>query len=410
MGLHGVLLWSGLLGCAGASFFFALAETALFSLGKRRAQQLGESRQGRHVMRLLEQPSDLLATIVLGNTMANSCLVTLALWPALNGSWNPVRTLAGVLVFILVCCEVLPKTLAVRAPQRWALRVAVPMVWLQNATRWFQRLSQSLNSKLLDLVIPASVKPSRTTTDEDYQELLEMAYQQGTLASSEKEIILQIISLDRKTARDVMQPRATMASISDELSIEEMVEAARKFKHVRLPIYDETPDTIVGILNTRILLLDPEINLENAIEFPSFVPDTMNLLQLLKSLQRQHRGMAIVLDEYGGTAGLVTLEDILEEVVGEIRHEGEPTGFLMEQLEEGKWRVNGIMRLNDFSRECPQLGDVQEVDTVGGLVIARMEVVPHAGQSTVFRGLRLTASVVEDRRVLEVMVERLKKR
>src|SRR3981081_3617311 len=114
-----------------------------------------------------------------------------------------------------------------------------------------------------------------------------------------------------------MKPRAQMACKSDELSIEEMIEAARKHRHRRLPIYDETPDTIVGILNTRALLLDPQIDLADAIEFPSFVPETMNLLQLLKSLQRQQRGLAIVLDEFGGTAGIVTMEDILEEMIGE---------------------------------------------------------------------------------------------
>src|SRR5207249_6042705 len=124
----------------------------------------------------------------------------------------------------------------------------------------------------------------------DYQELLELAYQQGTLAQSEKEIILQIISLDRRTARDVMKPRAQMACIPDDLSVEEMIAAARKYKHSRLPLYDETPDTIVGVLNVRTLMIDPQTDLADVIEFPSFVPETMNLLQLLKSLQRQQRG------------------------------------------------------------------------------------------------------------------------
>src|SRR5205814_5001146 len=184
-----------------------------------------------------------------------------------------------------------------------------------------------------------------TLGDEEYQELLDLAYQQGTLAQSEKEIILQIISLDRRTARDVMKPRSQMASIPDDLSVEEMIEAARKYKHRRLPMYDETPDNVVGILNAQALLLDPHIDLADAIEFPSFVPETMNLLQLLKSLQRQQRGLAIVLDEFGGTAGIVTMEDILEEMIGKIRHEVEAEGFGSEKLGEGRWRVNATMRL-----------------------------------------------------------------
>ena len=207
-------------------------------------------------------------------------------------------------------------------------------------------------------------------TDAEYHELLEMAYQQGTLAESEKEIILQIISLDQRAARDVMRPRAGMAAISDDATVEEMIAAAKKFKHRRLPIYDETPDTIVGILNTRALLLDPKIDLADAIEFPSFVPETMNLLQLFQSLQKQQRGLAIVLDEFGGTAGLVTMEDILGKLIGKIRPAAQPEGFVMEKISPDRWRVNGTMRLDDFRREFPALGDVPEVETMGGLLDA----------------------------------------
>ena len=130
--------------------------------------------------------------------------------------------------------------------------------------------------------------------------------------------------------------------------------AAKRFRHRRLPIYDETPDTIVGILNTRALLLDPGIDLADAIEFPSFVPETMNLLQLFQSLQKQQRGLAVVLDEFGGTAGIVTMEDILGQIVGKIRGEArQPEGFVMEKLTPGRWRVNGTLRLDDFRREFP---------------------------------------------------------
>src|SRR5205814_449612 len=253
-------------------------------------------------------------------------------------------------------------------------------------------------------IVPKSVKPPATLSDEEYQELLDLAYQQATLAQSEKEIILQIISLDRRAARDVMKPRSRMACIADDLSVEEMIAASRKYKHRRLPIYDETPDTIVGILNTRALLLDPQIDLADAIEFPSFVPETMNLLQLLKSLQRQQRGLAIVLDEFGGTAGIVTMEDILEEMIGKIRDEVEPEGFIMEKLGPGRWRVSGALRLDDFRREYPPLGDVPEVETIGGLLMNRLDVVPGPGDSAVFRGLKLTAHVADERRVREVLV------
>ena len=400
----------GVIFFAGASFFFALAESALFALGKWRARQLAERspQRGGMVARLLEQPQDLLATLVLGNTFANAALIALTFGIALNDRhWSLVVTVAALLVLILFGCEVVPKTLAVRMPEQWAVRVAPPMLFLMRFTRPLRQVAQRVNAVILQAVTRHAVLPQATLTDEEYHELIELAFQQGALAHSEKEVILQIISLDRRTAREVMKPRARMACIADDLTVDEMITAARRFKHRRLPIYDETPDTIVGVLNTRALLLDPQIDLADAIEFPSFVPESMNLLHLLKSLQRQQRGLAIVLDEFGGTAGVVTVEDILEEIVGEIRSESEAEGFVMEKLGPGRWRVKGTMRLEDFRREYPDLDDVPGVETMGGLLAALLDVVPTAGESAVLRGLKLTAHVADERRVREVLVEKL---
>jgi CBS domain containing-hemolysin-like protein len=396
---------------AGASFFFALAETALFSLGKWQARRLVERspQRGGLVARLLGSPQDLLATIVLGNTCANAGLVTVGLWMVLRGEWSPVVTPIVVLLVILVGGEVIPKTLAVRAPESWSLRVARPMLFVLAATRPARQVAQRLNQRLLDWLIPKSIRPPSVTTAEDYAELLDLAYQQGALAESEREIILQILSMDRRTAGDVMRPRARMDCLPDDLPVAEMIQAARQFKHRRLPLYDDTPDTIVGVLNTRVLLLDPQVDLAEAIEFPSFVPESMNLLQLFKSLQRQQRGLAIVLDEFGSTAGLVTMEDILGAMIGRIRGEGEAEGFVMEKLGPGRWRVSGTMRLEDFRREYPALGEVAEVDTMGGLMVCCAAVVPTPGQSVVFGGLRLTATAADERRVRELLVETLKK-
>jgi putative hemolysin len=402
----------GVLGFAAASFFFALAETALFALGKWQARQLAarDERRGGLVLRLLNAPQDVLATMVFGNTVALAAMVALVLGAALERGWNLPLTLAGLLAGILIGCEVLPKTLAVRRAEAWSLRVAGAVHFLVAISRPLQEVARRLVDAVLRATVPKSVKPHAAVTDEDYQELLELAFQQGALGQSEKEIILQIIRLDRRTAKEVMKPRSQMACIPDDLSLEEMLAAARKHKHRRLPMYDETPDTIVGILNTRILLLNPAVGLDEAIEFPSFVPESMNLLQLFKSFQRQGRGLAIVLDEYGQTDGIVTMEDILEELVGEIRREGEAEGFVMERLGDGVWRVNGTMRLDDFQREYPALGDVPEVETIGGLVTSLAEVVPAPGETVKYNGLRFTVLAADERRVREVRVEDTRKR
>jgi CBS domain containing-hemolysin-like protein len=312
------------------------------------------------------------------------------------------------MVLVLIGCEVLPKTMAVRQPEQWSLRVARPMRWMLALTLPLCRVAQSVNAAFLRFVVPKTVHSQSALTDADYKELLELAFQQGALAQAERDIILQIISLDRRTVKEVMRPRSQMAAISDDLSVEEMLAAARKHRHRRLPIYDETPDTIVGVLNTRALLLDPGIDLADAIEFPSFVPQTMNLLQLLKSLQRQQRGLAIVLDEFGGTAGIVTTEDILEELIGRFRGEIRAEGFVMEKLGPGRWRIAGTLRIDDFRREYPALGDVPEVETMGGLLMSLLDVVPAPGDSAAFRGLKLTAQAGDERRVRELLVEQVK--
>ena len=394
---------------AGVSFFFALAETALFSLSKWQLAQLAEknSHAGKIVADLLERPQDLLATLALGNTFANAVILAAALRMVFDAHWALAFTMLAVAALVLLGCEVLPKTLAVRQPVYWALRVAWPLLAFRKITKPFYRAAQWTNAAILKQAA-AKAAPPAAATEAEYQELLELAWQQGTLDEAEREIILQIINLDRRTARDVMRPRAGMTCISDDATVPEMLAAARRFKHRRLPIYDETPDTIVGILNTRALLLNPQADLAEVIEFPSFVPESMNLLQLFRALQKQQRGLAIVLDEFGGAAGLVTMEDILGGIVGKIRAASGPQKFVLETLAPGRWRVNGTMRLEDFRREFPALPEVAEVETMGGLLTHLLGVVPAAGETAQFAGLQLTAQVVDERRVRELLVQQNK--
>jgi CBS domain containing-hemolysin-like protein len=403
------LAWVLLLVSAGASFLCAASEAALFSLSRWQLQNLreGHPRRGAILTSLLGGAGDLLATLALGNTAAFAIMLGVAGGMALSGRWAPIPSLLGVLLLSVFGCELLPKALAVRQPESWALRVADALRVLNLVLMPLRGFSRRLIAWIAPKAFRRSSETQVALSDAEYHELLELAQQEGALQQSEKEIILQLISLDQRTVGEVMHARAQMACISDDLSPEEMLRAARRYRHRRLPMYDETPDTIVGILNTRTLLLDPQADLADAIEFPSFVPETMNLLQLLRSLQRQQRGMAIVLDEFGGTAGLITPEDILAEVLGGIRSAPEDEGLRFKRLEPGRWQVPGTMRIDDFQREYPQLGEVDAVDTMGGLLVQLLEVVPAQGDSATYRGLKLTAQVVETRRVRELLVERV---
>lgn len=400
-----------LLTLVAASFFFALAESALFSLGTWRARRLIESgrRGSERVGALLAQPADVIAAIALGNTLSNALLVALTV----GGSLAIDHGISGVgwavlgLVMLLLGCEVTPKALGVRSPETWAVRVAEPLWIFVSLTRPVRKVAQTFVDGLVERLVPRSAKVQSGVSDDEYADLIELAHQQGTLGEGEKEILLQVLSLDQRTARDVMQPRSRMVLLPDDLPMERMVAEARRSGHHWIPLYDETPDNVVGVLNTRTLLLDPSPtpDLFMAMEFPSFIPESMNLLALFESMQRQHRGVAIVLDEYGGTAGLLTLQDILASVVGPIRREGEAQGFVFDKLAAGRWRVNGAMRVDDFRREYPTLTPPGDVETMAGLVLWLADVVPGVGEVFRHQGLRLTVRQADERRIRELLVE-----
>jgi len=399
---------------AACSFFFALAESALFALGKWRAQQIAQDKpvEGRRLARLFTEPQNLLATLALGNTIGNGMIIGVTVWifrhTKLGESYfSQLIFGVGIFGFILIACEVVPKALGVRSPEFWSLHLASAMRGTMMLTRPLSRLAQKIDEKFLRIILP-KVPYQPAISEDEYQELLSIAQQQGALMKAEKEMILEILELDKRTAREVMKSRSQITCISDELSQEEMIEEARKIGHTRIPLFDETPDTIVGVLNSRALLLNPAADLEEVIEFPSFVPETMNLLDLLRSLQRQQRGVAIVLDEFGGTAGLVTMEDILEQMLGSF-HRPDGHTFTYEKLAPGKWRVNGLCPIEEFQREFPPLAEMDEVDTVGGLLVRQMEYVPAEGEWAVYSGLKLTARKVDDRRVKELLVETQRK-
>jgi magnesium and cobalt transporter len=163
----------------------------------------------------------------------------------------------------------------------------------------------------------------------------------------------------------------------------------------------------VGILNTPKLLADSDVDPVEIIDFPSFVPEEMNLLELLKSFQNKSHNMAIVLDEFGSTAGLVTLEDILADVVGGLRREDDAAQFILEEMGKGKWRLSGNVWLEDFRREYPELQRAPGVDTIGGLVSSQLDYIPSVDTTVEFSGIVFSVTRADPRRVLEVTAQRI---
>jgi putative hemolysin len=252
---------------------------------------------------LLEHPQDLLATLVLGNTFANAAMLAVALRMVFNAHWALALTMIGAAGAGAAGLRSLSQNPGGAARRTLGRARGWLMLIFEKASKPLHRAAQWLNVAISKKTAPQSRRAAGQADGRGISGAARHGLPAGHAGGTEKEIILQIISLDQRAARDVMRPRAGMAAMSDDASGGGNDRGGKKFKHRRLPIYDETPDTIVGILNTRALLLDPKIELADAIEFPSFVPETMNLLQLFRALQKQQRGMAIVLDEFGGTAG-----------------------------------------------------------------------------------------------------------
>ncbi|MAT10434.1 MAG: hypothetical protein CMM02_05425 [Rhodopirellula sp.] len=390
------------------SFILRTIESSLFSIKSWRNRQIAKKIQNKYFS-LINDTQELMTTLTLATAISNACIVALLV---LN--FEELQILHFMLLFcilliiIALLCDIIPKTLTLKAPHHWVLFPAKPIYLFHLIMRPLGLLAEKISNKSSNLLIPKGIKSNLITTEEEFAELIDWAYQQGVLERSEREMMIEIIKLDQKTAEEVMKPRSEMICIEDDALIDDMISAAKKYKYTRLPIFNDKPDNIVGILNTRKLLLQPKEDLSESIEFPSFVPASMNLMDLLKSLQTQRRGLAIVLDEFGGTAGLITIEDVLEELVGEMREEGEKAEFTIEKLNRNRWRVNGNLPIDDFKKIAPDFFSLKDVDTMGGLITALKEVVPKNGQSARMNDFELTVVASDERRVKELIVKKIR--
>ena len=393
----------------GLSFSCSLTETALFALNGPLMGRLREFRSNRVsvILRFLNFSQETLTVLTFLNTLANFGIAFLALLMILRYELAPFFWILLLLLALVVGCEILPKTLAIRHPDVWSLRMA-PVLWplmpLVKLFRFFSKGARFHSTSTTDL----SREPLSNTklSLEEYKELLELACQQGGMSPSEKDFIIQIISLDSHTAKDVMKLRSQVAYITADATLAEMIAASKKHKHRRLPMYNEENDDVTGILNTKELLMSPSFeNMpDDALDITPCVPDSMNLLQLLKSFQRYEPGLIVVLDEFGESAGIITMEDILEEVVGDIRSESEEKCFMMQREGKQSWRVNGALLLEELSIECPEIKAPSFIQTVAGLILSQLEIMPYVNQSVSYCGYTFTVLSVEFARIREVRI------
>lgn len=230
--------------------------------------------------------------------------------------------------------------------------------------------------------------------------------QEGVLRGAEKNMIQEILRLRRHTAKDLLTPRVDMVCVAATMPKAELVAFLKKCGHRRVPVYDETPDTIVGILDVKKFLLAPEEDVIEVMDPPSFVPETMNAVKLLKGFQTHKRPMAVVVDEFGGTEGLLTMTDILEEIVGDLAGEFRASEHDIQLIRDNVWLVAGDVRLGDLNDALGLKLAARGVDTLGGLVATQLGGIPRPGATVRLHGAEVSVERVEKNRIIQLRLER----
>ena len=403
--------------------FLAASEIAVVSINKNRVEQKAEEGdvKSQKLLKILQNPNNFLSTIQVGITLVNilsgaSLANTLSekLAPLLGGS-VAARNIANIIVLAIltyvsiVFGELYPKRIALNKSEEVAnftsgiIRligvVAKPFVWLLSAS-----------TSLLARVTPMTFddEDSKMTRDE----MRYMLETEGVLDNEELEMLQGVFSLDTKVAREVMVPRtdAFMIDIND--SVEENVNEVLSENYSRIPVYNEDKDKVVGILHTKNLLKAAHkfgfenLNIQKIMQEPLFVPETIFIDDLLYEMKKTQNQMAILLDEYGGVVGLATLEDLLEEIVGEIDDESDEVEKLYEKVAEHEYVIQGRMLIDEFNEVFDSNLHISDVDTMAGYLITALGMIPDEGEKLSFDvdNITLTSEEMEGSRILKIRV------
>ncbi len=408
--------------------YFAAAEIALISARRATLKQAAEggSAGAAAALRLTEDPSRLLATIQIGITLvgfmasaaaAVSLTEPVAEWlRSLGNSWISGASggLAVVLVTLviayvtLVVGELAPKRLGLQRADAVSKAVARPIAALATFVGpavWLLAKSTDVVARLL------GVRPGQGRPGVSEEEIKLLVTEQGSLLDEEKRMIHEIFELGDTVAREVMVPRVDMVLVEDTATVGDVIGVFSSSGFSRLPVFHEDPDTVIGVLLLKDLVVPTAAGaLTDAVTDymrpPVFVPETKQVLALLSDMQTLRNHMAVVVDEYGGTAGLVTIEDIVEEVIGEVADEFDRDRRYVTSTGPGEWVMDGRFPVEQAIEMGLPLEESDEYETVAGWMLARLGHIPMAGESVVEDGARFTVQAVRRRRIVRVAVSR----
>jgi len=404
------------------SAFFSCSEVALFSLDKRTLKNISgiNPLAGRYLLNLIDHPRRLLVSILIGNTIVNVAASIVAVSLALdilkvtNLSEEFIFTLQIILLTILVIIfsEFTPKIWAAKNPFMVAKLVSVPLYWF---TVIIYPISETITEFIRSLVAKIKFNHGNAAiSPEEITELAELGHELGTLAEEEHGIIQSIVSFKSVTVQEVMTPRVDMISISSDTTLSELIEIIKSSQHSRIPLYKKNLDEIIGIIYAKDILkylLNKNSNGFDILKIARkvmFIPNTKMINDLMYEFQEKKMHIAIVVDEYGGTAGLITLEDIIEEIVGEIRDEYDKEENPVVKVDENKYMVLGMISLDELNELLNTNIPVENenFETLAGLVLNHAGYIPKEDYNFNLENFKFTVKEVSRKRINKVLIEK----
>ena len=389
------------------------SETAFTSVSRIKLKNLVEEgdQKAAEIERLLAQPNSFLSTILIVNSVAVIVASSMATVLALRFSTSLGELLSTVLIslVVLIFCEITPKTAAVQNPLRWA-RALLPLV---KATAWLLHPIVVVLSKITNFLVRmmgGQVKRGPFVTEEELRLLVTVGEEEGVLEEDETEMIHSIFEFADTTVREVMVPRIDMVTLESDATVNEAVDIAMEGGFSRIPVYEDTIDNIVGVLYTKDMLKQlreghENIPIRTLVRPAYFVPETKKLDDLLREIRQRRIHMVIVIDEYGSVAGLVTIEDLVEEIVGDIRDEYDREENLYEKINQYEYIVDAKMSIDEFNELMETDLKNEDYDTLGGFLYAQLDKIPVPGDTITFENLTFTVMDTRGRRITKVRVE-----
>jgi len=390
------------------SGFFSSAETALFSISKAKAIHLAKEKGFTNslIKRMKDDPHRLLSTILIGNNIVNVGASALATAITLNlVTSNAVGIATGVMTFlILIFGEIFPKTIATRNNVLIARMVILPLYWLSvlfSPIIFMLNFIPKLTSKMQN-------KPH--VTEEELMTFVEVVEEEGGIEEEEKELIENIFEFDDTSASEIMTPRGDMyvINVDEELNLEDIIRSG----FTRIPVIEEDIDHVIGILNIKDLFMhqvtsSEELDVRKIMSEPYYVPENKKLDNLLQQFKKRKQHIAIIVDEHGGVSGLITLEDALEEIVGEIIDESDKFEPHIVRLKKDEWRVLGKSEIDEVNEIIPMsIPDSREYDTFSGYILEQIGRIPREKEEIPLGDYMVTVYEMDGNRIKEYIVKK----